>query len=102
MRKQGCLLPKRDLHALQDNRAHAERLFQTLHKRLCHDKEYAEMYTTNMLHNIEQGHVERVEPEEHTTTTYYLPRHAEERRNATLQSGEFSLTPPLTRKISIP
>jgi len=29
-----------------------------LHKRLCHDKEYADMYTTNMLHHIEQGHVE--------------------------------------------
>jgi len=51
-------LPKGDLHALQDNRAHAERRFQTLHKRLCHDKEYADMYTTNMLHHIEQGHVE--------------------------------------------
>jgi hypothetical protein len=51
-------LPK-DLTALQDNRAHAERRFQTLHKRLCH-KEYAMCEKYAALHCA--GALERVHP----------------------------------------
>lgn len=69
-------LPKRDLTVLQDNRTHAEKRFHTLHRRLCHDGEYADMYKNKMLDYIVQGQVERVHLQDQTSTTYYLPHYA--------------------------